>query len=902
MGVWECGSWESPNPFGVSMLSSELRDKFLKFFEEKGCLVAPSDSLVPDDPTLLFTSAGMVQFKPFFIGERIPPRTRMATAQKCLRTGDLEIVGTTPFHHTFFEMMGNFSFGDYFKDEAITWAWEFLTDVIGFAPEDLWVTVYKDDDEAYGIWRDKIGVPAERIVRLGEKSNYWPANAPSEGPNGPCGPCSEIFFDFGKDVGCREPGCNPDCDCARFSEVWNLVFMQYNREEGGLLTPLPKKNIDTGLGLERVTAVLQRTPTNFETDLFKPIIDEISRISGKEYTAGNAETDISFRVIADHIRATVFCIADGVMPSNVGRGYVLRRIIRRAVLKGRLLGLDESFLDRLVPVVVQVMHGPYPELVDREIHLVRTVRAEEEKFRRTLDMGMQKLEDAIRDLVAEKKAEIPGMEAFVLYDTFGFPLEITQEIAAERGLTVDVQGFDQAMEEQRRRAREGSDISTDVFAGSLGALAEIERAEPETEFVGYQAFESSARVVGIMKDGELVTGAQAGDKIDLVLDRTTFYAESGGQVSDLGTISSQGMEMAVEHVAKVGSLSVHTGAVKSGQIEHGDEVVASIDKRRRMSIMRNHTATHLLHRALRMVLGDHVVQSGSLVEPGRLRFDFSHFQAVTSEELEEVERIANRAILDDLDLSITETTLEQAREDGAMALFGEKYSGVVRMVRIGDFSLELCGRTHVGRSSQIGLIRIMSESGVGAGLRRIEAVTGEGALAYIREREKLLTAAAEMLKANPAGVPEAVERALDSWRSAEKRVEEMQKKSAASQAGDLTSKAVECNGVKLLAAKVETSDAEQMSSMADSLAKSMQSAVIVLAGPSDGKVAFVTKVTPDLVKRGFHAGNLIREIAKVAGGGGGGRPDFAQAGGRDVSKLDEALAKAEELVRAQAGG
>ncbi len=883
------------------MLSTELRDKFLKFFEEKGCLVAPSDSLVPDDPTLLFTSAGMVQFKPFFIGERVPPRSRMTTAQKCLRTGDLEIVGTTPFHHTFFEMMGNFSFGDYFKDEAITWAWEFLTSVIGFAPNDLWVTVYQDDDEAYGIWRDKIGIPAERIVRLGEKSNYWPANAPSEGPNGPCGPCSEIFFDFGKDVGCCEPDCNPDCDCARFSEVWNLVFMQYNREEGGVLTPLPKKNIDTGLGLERVTAVLQRTPTNFETDLFKPIIDEVSRISGKEYAAGSAETDIAFRVIADHIRSTVFCIADGVMPSNVGRGYVLRRIIRRAVLKGRVLGLDESFLDRLVPMVVQIMHGPYPELIDREIHIVRTVRAEEEKFRRTLDMGMQKLEEAIEGLAAGNKAEMPGAEAFVLYDTFGFPLEITQEIAAERGLTVDVQGFNTAMEEQRRRAREGSDISTDVFGGSLGALAEIERAEPETEFVGYQAFESSARVVGILKGGELVTGAQTGEKIDLVLDRTPFYAESGGQVSDFGTISSSGMEMAVEHVAKIGSLSVHTGAVKSGQIQHGDEVVASIDKRRRMSIMRNHTATHLLHKALRMVLGDHVVQSGSLVEPGRLRFDFSHFQAVTPGELEEVERIANRAILDDLDLSITETTLEQAREDGAMALFGEKYSGVVRMVRIGDFSLELCGGTHVGRSSQIGLIRIMSESGVGAGLRRIEAVTGEGALEYIREREKLLTTAAEMLKANPANVPEAVERVLDSWKSAEKRVEEMQKKSAASQAGDLASKAIDCNGVKFLAAKVETSDTEQMSSMADSLGKSMQSAVIVLAGPADGKVAFVTKVTPDLVKRGFHAGNIIREVAKVAGGGGGGRPDFAQAGGRDASKLDEALAKAEELVRQQAG-
>ena len=884
------------------MLSSELRDKFLRFFESKGCLIAPSDSLVPDDPTLLFTSAGMVQFKPFFIGERVPPRTRMTTAQKCMRTGDLEIVGTTPFHHTFFEMMGNFSFGDYFKAEAITWAWEFLTDVIGFKPEDLWVTVYQTDDEAYDIWHDTVGIPAERIVRLGEKSNYWPSNAPSEGPNGPCGPCSEIFFDFGKDVGCCSPDCNPDCDCARFSEVWNLVFMQYNREEGGVLTPLPKKNIDTGMGLERVSAVLQRTPTNFETDLFKPIIDKIAEISGRQYTAAEIESDIAFRVIADHVRSTVFCLADGVMPSNVGRGYVLRRIIRRAVLKGRLLDLDEMFLDKIVPVVVEIMRGPYPELAERQDHITRTVRAEEEKFRRTLDMGMQKLEDAIKTLGAENETEIPGMEAFVLYDTFGFPLELTQEMAAERGLTVDAQGFDDAMEEQRRRAREGSDISTDVFGGSLGALAEIEKTNPETEFVGYTAFEASARVVGILKGGELVNSAQAGEKVDIVLDKTPFYAESGGQVSDVGTIASDSVQAEVEHVAKVGTLSVHTSTVKSGEIKAGDQVEAVIDRRRRMATMRNHTATHLLHKALRTVLGEHVVQSGSLVEPGRLRFDFSHFQAVSPAELEEVERIANRAILDDLDLSITETTLEQAREDGAMALFGEKYSGVVRMVRIGDFSLELCGGTHVNRSSQIGLLRIMSETSVGAGLRRIEAVTGEGALDYIREREKLLASAAEALKVSPFAVPEAIERTLESARSAEKRVEEMQKQSAAAQAGDLASSAVEYNGVKLVAAQVPSGDADALSSMADNLANALNSGVVVLGGASDGKVVFVAKVTQDLVKRGFNAGNLVREVAKVAGGGGGGRPDFAKAGGKDADKIGDALARAEELVKQQAEG
>jgi alanyl-tRNA synthetase len=607
-------------------------------------------------------------------------------------------------------------------------------------------------------------------------------------------------------------------------------------------------------------------------------------------------------VIADHIRSTVFCLSDGVMPSNVGRGYVLRRIVRRAVLKGRLLGLGEMFLDTLVPVVVEIMRGPYPELVERSDHITRTVRAEEEKFRRTLDMGMQKLEDAIKTLGAEDKTEIPGMEAFVLYDTFGFPLEITQEIAAERGLTVDAQGFDDAMEEQRRRAREGSDISTDVFGGSLGALAEIEKTVPETEFVGYTAFDSSAQVVGVLKGGELANGAEAGEKVDIVLDKTPFYAESGGQVTDVGSLSAGGVKVAVRHVARVGTLSIHTCKVEFGQIKVGDQVVASIDARRRMSTMRNHTATHLLHKALRMVLGDHVVQSGSLVEPGRLRFDFSHFQAVTPEELDEVERIANRAILSDLDLSTTETTLEQARADGAMALFGEKYSGVVRMVKIGDFSLELCGGTHVGRSSQIGFLRIISETSVGAGLRRIEAVTGEGALDYVREREKLLETAAEALKVSPANVPEAVERALESGRAAEKRIEEMQRESAAAQAGDLASNAVEYNGVKLVAAQAATGDADALSSMADNLANSLNSGVVVLGGSCEGKVVFVAKVTQDLVKRGFNAGNLVREVAKVAGGGGGGRPDFAKAGGKDADKIGEALARAEELVRQQAEG
>jgi len=881
------------------MHSSELREKFLRFFEEKGHLIAPSDSLVPDDPTLLFTSAGMVQFKPFFIGERVPPRTRIATSQKCLRTGDLEIVGTTPFHHTFFEMLGNFSFGDYFKDEAITWAWEFLTDVLKLPRDQLWISVYLKDDEAAGIWEKKIGVPKERIARLGEKTNYWPANAPSEGPNGPCGPCSEIFMDFGPEAGCGRPECGLDCDCGRFSEIWNLVFTQYNREEGGVLTPLPKKNIDTGMGLERLAAAMQGAKTNFETDLFLPIIREASFIAGVEY-GRDEQTDVALRVIADHVRAMVFAISDGVMPSNVGRGYVLRRIARRAVLKGKSLGLEELFLDQLAPVVVDMMQEPYAELRERSDHVRRTIRAEEEKFRRTLDLGLQKLEESIERLTAKGAAEFPGMEAFVLYDTYGFPFELTQEIAAERGLSVDTQGFENAMEEQRRKAREGSDISDAVFVGSLGALAEIEKVEPETEFVGYGAFSSDARVVGILKGGELVDSAAAGDKADVVLDKTPFYPESGGQVGDVGAITHDGTEVQVESTARVGSLIVHSGRVKAGELGTGDVVMAAVDQSRRMSTMRNHTATHLLHRALRMMLGDHVVQSGSSVEPARLRFDFTHVAPVTPGELEEIEKIVNDEILRDDEVQVRHGELEQAKADGAMALFGEKYSGTVRVIRVGDFSMELCGGTHVGRTSQIGLFKILSEGSVGAGLRRIEAVTGSGALECLRERDRLLSQVADVLRVSPTEAPEAAARLADNLRALERQIEGLQKKTAVSLAAELASGAVEYNGVRLVAARVETGDTDLMSSLADSLAGKLGSAVIVLGGPSDGKVVFVSKVTADLVKRGFHAGNLIREVAKVAGGGGGGRPDFAQAGGRDVRKLDEALEKARELVKQQA--
>ncbi|MHB1458980.1 MAG: alanine--tRNA ligase [Armatimonadota bacterium] len=881
------------------MHSSEIREKYLKFFEDKGHLVAPSDSLTPDDPTLLFTSAGMVQFKPYFTGERVPPRIRMSTSQKCLRTGDLDIVGTTAFHHTFFEMLGNFSFGDYFKAEAITWAWEFLTDVMKINPDDLWVTVYQTDDEAADMW-EKIGIPNERIVRLGEKSNYWPSNAPSDGPNGPCGPCSEIFIDYGKDVGCCTPQCGPDCDCDRFSEIWNLVFTQFNREDGGVMTPLPQKNIDTGMGLERLTAVMQKTKTNFETDLFLPLIEKAASIFGITYGA-DKRSDVALKVIADHTRAMVFTIADGVMPSNVGPGYVLRRIIRRAVLKGKSLGFEGLFLDQMIPVEIALMKGPYPELDERKDHIRRTIRSEEEKFRRSLDTGLQKLEESIARLDDKGATEIPGMEAFVLYDTYGFPLELTQEIALERGMTVDTCGFDEAMAEQRRKAREGSDVPTTLFAGTLSALSEIERSQPATGFVGYSTMESEAKVVGLLCEGELIDKASEGEEIEIVLDKTPFYAEMGGQSADTGYISTDNAMVRVEHTSHAGSLVVHSGKVVSGTINQNDQVNAALDHEKRMNIMRNHTATHLLHKALRMMLGDHVVQAGSAVDPSRLRFDFTHSNPVTPGEIDEIENIVNKAIMDDLAVITTETTLEQAKADGAMALFSEKYSGTVRVIKAGDFSMELCGGTHVSRTSQIGLVKIISESSVGAGLRRIEAITGESALEYLRDRNALLNEIAGMLKTQPTDVPDAVRKLAESLKSAEKRISEMEQKSAISAVDDIAAGVVDINGANFVAARVDNTDADILSSMSDTLVEKLKSAIIVLGGENDGKVVFVCKVTPDLVKKGYHAGNMIREAAKVTGGGGGGRPDFAQAGGKDAGKIGDALLKAKDLALNQAG-
>lgn len=883
------------------LTSKDLRTKYLKFFESKGHLVHASDSLVPDDPSLLYTSAGMVQFKPYFLGERVPPCTRIATSQKCMRTDDIDEVGDA-VHHTFFEMLGNFSFGDYFKREAITWAWEFLTVVLEINPDHLWTSIYTDDDEAYDIWVSEVGFPKERIVRLGEDKNYWPANAPSKGPNGVCGPCNEIFLDVTPEKSQPEdPAWSIAHDSNRFVEIWNLVFTQFDRQDDGTLAPLPSKNIDTGMGLERTVAVLQGTPTNYETDLFMPIIERIEALSGAKYGSDDATTR-AIRVIADHIRSAVFAIADGVMPSNIGRGYVLRRLIRNSVVKARQMGLTKPFMAGIVPVVVEIMGDVYPEISDRQGYIEKVIASEEEKFRATLQAGLQRLEDQIALAAASAEKRLDGESAFTLYDTYGFPLELTRDIAADKGIAVDMDGFKAAMEEQRKRAKEASDFGSVMVAGGATALLELEKNVEATKFVGYEQLEADAVVLAIIKGEEMVSSASEGDQVSVVLDTTPFYAETGGQVGDWGRIEGIGNREeeivgTVSDTIKASHFAIHVAEIKSGSITVGDKVHARVDGERRLAIARNHTATHLLHAALHKVLGEHALQKGSVVDPDRLRFDFSHFQAVTPEELRAIENEVNSMILADLGASTVETSVDKAREMGATALFGEKYGNVVRVVRMGDESIELCGGTHLEHTSQVGLFKITSESSVGAGLRRVEGVTGQAAVRFVHDLEDQLRETANALGAAPAEIVSAAERAVQSARDAQKEIDQLKAKSAAEAGGDLAGSAQEAGGVKFVTTSVPTVDVPTLQKLADTITDKLKSGVVVLAGVADGKVLFIGKVTSDLVPKGFSAGNILREVAKVAGGGGGGKPEFAQAGGKDASKVDEALAKAVELIR-----
>ncbi|MGB9792014.1 MAG: alanine--tRNA ligase [Thermacetogeniaceae bacterium] len=885
-------SLKSKQRGGFALLTgSELRRKFLEFF--RGCdhLVLPSASLVPkDDPSLLLTVAGMVPFKPYFLGKAVPPHTRITTCQKCLRTQDLDSVGRSARHHTFFEMLGNFSFGDYFKEEAIAWAWEYLTKVIGLSPSDLWITVFRDDEEAKRIWHEKIGVSEERIVPMGEETNFWEA-----GPVGPCGPCSEILVDLGPDRGCGSSNCGVDCDCGRYLEVWNLVFTEFNRDETGSLSKLPRKNIDTGMGLERIASVVQGVPSNFETDLLFPLIEETSAVAGVSY-GEDEEKDVAFRVIADHARAVAFLIGDGVLPSNEGRGYVLRRILRRAVRYGRLLGIERAFLTRITGKVIDMYQDPYPELKERRDYIQRVVALEEERFGETLEQGLQILHDYLEEYEKTGVNKLPGKVAFRLYDTFGFPLELTQEILAERGMAVDINEFNAAMAEQRERARAAWLEIAPI--NSFGGVQAFDGKK--TEFHGYISLSTKSQILGIIADESEVEEASEGKRIQVLLDVTPFYPEGGGQVGDSGIIEGPSGKMVVEDTKKAGDVIVQYGYVSRGVLRKGDIVLAQVDERRRQAAARNHTATHLLHAALRLVLGEHVQQTGSYVAPERLRFDFSHFAPLSEEEIEKVESLVNRKILDNLLVRTYETDLESAKAEGAIALFGEKYGDVVRVVEIGDFSKELCGGTHVHRTSEIGFFKIISESGIGTGTRRIEALTGEELLAYWQKQDKLIAELMDLLRVDRENITTRIQQIQEQLREYEKEVERLRGKIMRSQVDSLLNSVVEVNGIKVLAVQVEMPDMESLRSLGDLIRDRLGSGVVLLGSTLQGKAGLVGFITPDLVKStGLNAGQIVREIARVIEGGGGGKPEMAQAGGKNPSRLREALLKGIELVRQQ---
>ncbi|MBU5442608.1 alanine--tRNA ligase [Paenibacillus sp. MSJ-34] len=876
------------------MKASEIRSKWLDFFAGKGHKIEPSASLVPhNDPSLLWINAGMAPLKPYFDGRVKPDNPRIANSQKCIRTNDIENVGKTRRHHTFFEMLGNFSIGDYFKEEAITWAWEFLTDPkwIGFDPEKLSVTVYPDDEEAFRLWNEKIGLPAERIYKL--EDNFWDIG------EGPCGPCTEIFYDRGDAYGdLSDPECVPGGENERFLEVWNLVFSQFNHNKDGSFTPLPNKNIDTGAGLERFASILQNVDSNFDTDLFQPMIQATCRIAGVRYKE-NADFDVALKVIADHIRTVVFSVGDGVLPSNEGRGYIIRRLLRRAVRYGKLIGIDKPFLYQLTSVVGDAMGVYYPEVVQKREFIEKVIRTEEERFHETLSDGLAILEELGNEARSEGKSEISGADAFKLYDTYGFPFDLTEDYAAEHGLTVDRAGFDAAMQEQRDRARSARHESESMKVQG-GVLSDF---TSKSEFVGYNELEIEARIIALVVGDSFAESVEAGDACQLILDRTPFYAESGGQVSDTGTIGHGSALARVEGLFKAPhGQHVHQVTVESGSFRVGDTVRAAVNRPAREDIIKNHTATHLLHKALKEVLGDHVNQAGSLVEAERLRFDFSHFGSITADELADIERRVNEQIWKGTPLVIEHKPIAEAKAMGAMALFGEKYGDIVRVVQVGGYSIELCGGCHVDNTSQIGLFKLTSESGIGSGVRRIEALTGRHAYRYMEGQLELLKQSAQLLKSNITEVPKRIEAIYAQMKEMARENESLQAKLSSIEAGQLTDKLIDLGGVGLLAAEVNASGMDALRTVADELKGKIDSAILVLGAAQEDKVNFVVSVSPELVSKGFHAGKLIKEIAAVCGGGGGGRPDMAQAGGKDPSKLGEALTLSEQLVRRQIAG
>ena len=877
------------------LTGKEIRQMFIKYFESKGHTHVASSSLVPyNDPTLLFTNAGMNQFKDVFLGLEKREYTRATTSQKCVRAGgkhnDLDTVGRTARHHTFFEMLGNFSFGDYFKREAITNAWNFLTEELKLPKDKLYITIYNDDDEAHDLWREIADVPEERIIRLGEKDNFW-----QMGETGPCGPCSEIHIDRGAEHACNHPdGCALGvCDCDRWLEIWNLVFMQYNRDENGVMTPLPRPSIDTGMGLERITSVMQNVNSNYDTDLIYPLIEKVEEISGQPYYRDHR--GFPFRVIADHARSCTFLICDGVLPSNEGRGYVLRRILRRAVRFGKALGIEGPFLYQFSAKVVELMGEDYPELVEKLSFIEKVIKTEEERFQMTLSDGIRIVNDNIARLKAEGKTEIDGATAFMFYDTYGFPIDLTQDMAEEAGMTVDNAGFEAAMQAQRELSKKSK---KDITAWDLAFTVKEQLGDlDKTQFVGYEQLTVETTLDGMIVDGQKVMEAEEGQEVYAVLPVTPFYAMSGGQVGDHGVIRGATGKIVVDSTEKMpDGKYVHHGVVR-GTIDVGEAVTAQVDAATRQATARNHTATHLLHKALREVLGDHVHQAGSSVDAQRLRFDFSHMSAVTAEELAQVEQKVNEVILQAIPVTIFETGIDEAKKLGFTALFGEKYGDIVRCVQAGDYSMELCGGTHVDNISQIGLFKIISEGAVAAGVRRIEAVTGMGAYQYALQKEQLVAQLGKTLKSAEKDIIGRVEQLGAQNKELEKEIAQLHAAASKNQVDSLLNQVKEVNGVKVLACEVEAADMNSLRDMSDLFRDKLQSGVVVLGAKSDNGVNLIVAMTKDLTKQGLHAGNMIKAIAKVTGGGG--RPDMAQAGGKDYSKLAEALGMVEGLVGEQ---
>ncbi len=877
-------------PYGLN----ELRKMYLDFFESKGHLVMKSFSLIPqNDKSLLLINAGMAPLKPYFTGQEIPPRRRVTTCQKCIRTGDIENVGKTARHGTFFEMLGNFSFGDYFKHEAIAWSWEFLTKTLEIPADRLYPSVYQDDDEAFNIWNKEIGVDKDRIFRFGKEDNFWEHGA------GPCGPCSEIYYDRGEKYGCGKPGCTVGCDCDRYIEIWNNVFTQFNNDGNGNYEELENKNIDTGMGLERLATVMQDVDSIFDVDTIKAIRDEVCKYANVEYET-EYKKDVSIRVITDHIRSVTFMVSDGIMPSNEGRGYVLRRLLRRAARHGRLLGIKGAFLAKLSEVVIRESKDGYPELADKKDYILKLIATEEENFNKTIDQGLSILNDMMAEMEAEKKTVLSGENTFKLYDTYGFPIDLTIEILEEKGFTVDEEGFKEAMEVQRQKARDARE-ETNYMGADVTIYQSIDAAI-ESKFVGYHDLTHDSKVTVLTTADALVDELKEGMEGTILVEETPFYATMGGQVADTGVIRTANAEFVVEDTIKLQGTKIgHVGKMTKGSIKVGETVTLAVDEARRNLIANNHSATHLMQKALRMVLGNHVEQAGSLVDPDKLRFDFTHFSPMTPEEIAKVEEIVNQEIQNGLDVVTNEMTIDEAKKTGAMALFGEKYGDTVRVVQMGDFSSELCGGTHVKNTSNISAFKIVSESGVAAGVRRIEALTGAGLIAHFNQVEETLKEAAALLKVSPADVVKRITALQEEVKTLSKENDKLKAKIAKAAAGDVTSEAEDVNGIKVLVKALSGVDMNGMRDLGDEAKQKLGEAVILYATENDGKVNLMATATEGAIKKGAHVGNLIKEVASLVGGGGGGRPNMAQAGGKNPAGIPDALKKAKEVIISQIG-